>query len=62
VEAGFDPFGDNANIDARSVHGMRRRYHGSEIILDTLDRTPCDVGHVESLFGPFRDCVSIGAN
>jgi hypothetical protein len=34
---------------------------GSKIILDTLDRTPSDVGHVESLFHPFRYRVSIGA-
>jgi hypothetical protein len=30
VEAGFDLFGDSANLDARSVHGMRRRYHSLE--------------------------------
>ena len=23
VEAGFGPFGDSANLDARSVHGLR---------------------------------------
>jgi hypothetical protein len=28
---------------------------GSKIILDTLDRTPRDVGHVESCVGPFGD-------
>jgi hypothetical protein len=61
VEARFDPFGDSPNLDARSVHDMRRRYYGSKIILDTLDRTPSDIGHVESPFDPFRDCVSIGA-
>ena len=27
LEARFGPFGDSANIDARSVHGLRRRYH-----------------------------------
>ena len=27
VEAGFGPFGDSANLDARSVHGLLRRYH-----------------------------------
>ena len=27
LEARFGLFGDSANIDARSVHGLRRRYH-----------------------------------
>ena len=27
VEAHFGPFGDSANFDARSVHGLRRTYH-----------------------------------
>ena len=27
VEARFGLFGDSANLDARSVHGLRRRYH-----------------------------------
>jgi hypothetical protein len=27
VEARFDPFMDSANLDARSVHGIHRRYH-----------------------------------
>jgi hypothetical protein len=31
----------------------------SKITLDTPDRTPRCVGHVESHFGPFRDSVSI---
>jgi hypothetical protein len=31
----------------------------SKIALDTPDRTPRCVGHVESHFGPFRDSVSI---
>ena len=29
-----------------------------EIILETPDRTPGDVGHVESHFGPFGDSVN----
>jgi hypothetical protein len=40
VEARNGPFRDNANLDARSVHGLRRMYLGSEIILDALDDTP----------------------
>ena len=27
VEAGFGAFGDSANLDARSVHGLRQTYH-----------------------------------
>ena len=27
LEAHFGPFGDSANLDARSVHGLRRMYH-----------------------------------
>ena len=27
LEARFGPFGDTANLDARLVHGLRRRYH-----------------------------------
>ena len=26
LEARFDPFGDRANLDARSVHGLRRMF------------------------------------
>ena len=28
LEARFGSFGDSANLDARSVHGLRRMYHG----------------------------------
>ena len=27
LEPRFGPLGDSANLDARSVHGLRRRYH-----------------------------------
>ena len=27
LEARFGPFGDSANLDARSVHGLRQTYH-----------------------------------
>ena len=27
LEARFGPFGDSANLDARSVHGLCRTYH-----------------------------------
>jgi hypothetical protein len=35
VDAHFSPFRDSANLDARLVHGLRRRTIGSKIILDT---------------------------
>ena len=34
---------------------------GLEIVWDTPDRTLVDVGHMESLFFPFGDSVSVGA-
>ena len=40
VEVCFGPFGDSVNLDARQVHGLRRMYHRSEIVLDIPDRTP----------------------
>ena len=30
VEASFGPFGDSANLGARSVHGLRRTFHTLE--------------------------------
>ena len=30
LEARFGPFGDRANLDARSVHGLRQMYHRLE--------------------------------
>ena len=27
LQARFGPFGDSVNLDARSVHGLRRTYH-----------------------------------
>ena len=40
LESRFGPFGDSANLDASSVHGLRRGNIGSEIILDAHDGTP----------------------
>ena len=40
VEARFALFGDSANLDGRSVHGLRRTYHSSEIVLEAPDGTP----------------------
>jgi hypothetical protein len=28
VESSFGPFGDSVNLEARDVHGLRRKYHG----------------------------------
>ena len=49
VEARFGLFGDSANLDARSVHGLRRTYHRLKKLfwthpMELLD----DVDHVES--------------
>jgi hypothetical protein len=51
LDAGFGPFGDSANLDARLVHGFA---------LNIPHEHLSDVGHVESHFGPFRDSASIG--
>ena len=49
LEARFGLFGDSANLDARSVHGLRQTYHS---LRNHLGRTPIellgDVGQVES--------------
>jgi hypothetical protein len=38
-----------------------KRTAGSDVVLDTLDGTPRDVGHVKSRFGLFGDSVSVSA-
>ena len=40
LEAHFGPFGDSANLDARSVHGLRRMYHRLGNRLDAPHGTP----------------------
>ena len=40
LEAHFYQFGDSGNLDTRSVHGLRRTYHSSEIVLEAPDGTP----------------------
>ena len=49
VEASFGPFGDSANLDARSVHGLCRTYHrfGKSFWTHPMELL-IDVGHVES--------------
>ena len=59
VEARLGPFEDSANFDARLEHGLRRTYHR---LRNCLGHTRWnDVGHMESLFFPFGDSVSVGA-
>ena len=48
VEARFSPFGDSANPDARSVHGLRRTYHRLRNRLHAPDELLGDVSHVDS--------------
>ena len=40
LEARFGPFGDSANLDARSCKVCAERTIGSEIVLDAPDGTP----------------------
>ena len=40
VEAHFGPFVDCANLYARLVHGLRRRYHRLKKHLDVANGTP----------------------
>jgi hypothetical protein len=53
VEARFGMIGDSATLDATLVHGLLEHTVGSKIVLDTPDRTPGDMGHVESGFDLF---------
>ena len=60
LETRFGLLGDSANLDARSVHGLRRTYHKPENhFRPTRWKLLADMGHVESSFGPFGDGVSV---
>ena len=49
LEARFSLFGDSANLNARSVHGLRRTYHRlGKSFWTHLMKLLGDVGHVES--------------
>ena len=62
LEACFGPFGDSANLDVRSVHGLRRTYHKPENRFGpTRWKLLADMGRVESSFGPFGHGVSVSA-
>ena len=62
VEARFGPFGDSANLDARSVHGLCRMYHrlGKSFWTHPMELLG-DTGRVKSRFDPFGDGVSVAA-
>ena len=49
LEARFGPFGDSANLDARSVHGLCRTYHrfGKSFWTHPMELLG-DMGHVKS--------------
>ena len=49
LEAHFGPFGDSANLDARSVHSLRQTYHrlGKSFWTHPMELLG-HVGHVES--------------
>ena len=59
VEACFGPFGDSANLDARSVHGLRRTYHRLRNRLHAADGTPQRRGSCGISFGPVGNGVSV---
>ena len=60
LEARFGPFGDSANLDARSAHGLRRTYHKPKNHFGpTRWKLLADMGCVESSFGLFGDGVSV---
>ena len=55
MEARFGLFGDSANLDARSVHGLCRTYHrlGKSFLTHPMELLG-DVDLVESHFGPLE--------
>jgi hypothetical protein len=61
VEAHFGPFGDMLILTQDSCTVCGEHTIGLEIILDATDGTSRWRGHVESLFFPFGDSVSVGA-
>jgi hypothetical protein len=62
VESRFSPFGDNVNIGARYVHGLRQTYHR---LRNHFGRTQNvllgDEAQVEAHFGPFGDITNLDA-
>jgi hypothetical protein len=62
MDAGFGPFSDSTNFDARYVHGLRRMYHmlRNRCWMHPMDPLG-DVCHMESHFSPFGESVSVSA-
>ena len=69
LEASFGPFGDSANLDARSVHGLRRTYHR---LRNHFGRTQwnsyvtwamwnLNLVHLEALLVPVQDSCTVCA-
>ena len=62
LEARFGPFGDSANLDARSAHGLCQMYHKLRNRFGpTRWKLLADMGRVESSFDPFGHSVSVSA-
>ena len=61
VVARFRTFGDSVILTQDRCTVCTEHTIGSENILDAPDELLCDMGHVEACFGPFEDCVRVGA-
>ena len=59
LDAHFSPFGDSANLDAKSVHGLRRTYYRLRNRLHAPDGTPRRRGSCGISFGPVGNGVSV---
>jgi hypothetical protein len=60
VKARFGPFRDNANLDARWVHGFCRMYHEAWKSFWTHPMELLgDMGYAKSRISPFGDGVSV---
>ena len=62
LEARFGPFGDSANLDAKSVHSLRRMYHRLRSRFRTHPMVLLgDEAQLEACFGPFGDSAILDA-
>jgi hypothetical protein len=60
LEARFSLFRDSANLDAKSVHGLRQTYHRLRNYFAHPIELLGDVGHVDCHFGLFGGSASVG--
>jgi hypothetical protein len=60
LEARFGPFRDSANLDARSVDGLRQTLYRLGKCFAHLIELLGDVGHVECHFGPLQAVLVSG--